>query len=172
MPVSASTQATIQQTLNNFWQEYALQHKPQGEKKDSDSDLKSESINPKTNEAEINSQVKATTHPELETKILYPGIPEGLVITPVSSKSIKLSWNPAIYAATYNVYRSTKHDQGYRKITNVKSTLFVDTGLNPGTAYFYKISSVKSTGVESYFANPVGTVTNAIDSTVSSIPSR
>lgn len=114
------------------------------------------------NSTSPNSAVE--TSPETENgTIRYPGIPKGLVATPASSSRIDLRWNSAQYASTYNVYRSTSLKGGYRKVTNVKETNYTDTGLAPGTVYYYKISSLKSTGVEGYFDNPVGTVTFDLD---------
>ncbi|WP_088189637.1 fibronectin type III domain-containing protein [Desulfosporosinus sp. FKA] len=154
-PLPNLEQQSIQSSLNNFWHEYTLQNNTKGDTKESASVPKSESITSSSRE------VKPTTDTTKKTKTLYPGIPEGLVTIPVSSTSIKLRWDPASYATTYNVYRSADRERGYRKIANVKTPEYVDTGLNPSTEYFYKISSLKSTGVESYFANSVGAETSA-----------
>ncbi|WP_088226105.1 fibronectin type III domain-containing protein [Desulfosporosinus sp. FKB] len=154
-PLPNSEQQAIQNSLDDFWHAYSLQNTTKGDEKDPAPVPKSESIN------SISSETNSTT--DTTTKLLYPGIPQGLVTVPLSNSSIKLSWDPAPYASTYNVYRSTNQERGYRKIANEKDPEYVDTGLNPSTEYFYKISSVKSSGVESYFANPVGAVTNASD---------
>ncbi|MBP1759669.1 MAG: fibronectin type protein, partial [Firmicutes bacterium] len=89
--------------------------------------------------------------------------PKGLMTVPVSNSRVDLSWKSARYASTYNVYRSSSLKADYIKIANVKGTKFTDSGLKPGTAYYYKISSLKDTGVEGYFDNPVGTVTFDLD---------
>lgn len=114
------------------------------------------------NYTSTNSNAETSIESEKD-KILYPGIPIGLVAIPSSSSRIDLSWNPAKYASTYNVYRSTSLKGEYRKVVNVKEPKYMDTELAPGTAYYYKISSLKSTGVEGYFDNPVGTVTFDLD---------
>lgn len=111
--------------------------------------------------SETNSSAAAldSTSAADKPEIRYPGIPKGITAVPVSNSRIELNWNPAMYAATYNVYRSSSQKGEYHKVANVHEPKYTDTGLVAGTAYYYKISSVKSTGVEGYFDNPVGTVT-------------
>lgn len=118
-----------------------------------------EKTNPEDPEPELKPSIDPAIADGQNLAIRYPDIPKGLVTVPVSSSRVNLSWKPARYASSYNVYRSLYMKYGYIKIANVKETNYTDSELKPGTAYFYKISSVKETGVEGYFDNPVGTVT-------------
>lgn len=146
---------------------FVFKYNPEAQVKYPDSsdqlDLEDQSTTEKTNPEDPEPDQKPSTDPAIaddqSPAIRYPDIPKGLVTVPISSSRVNLSWKPARYASTYNVYRSLNMKYGYVKIANVKDTHYTDPELRPGTAYYYKISSLKETGVEGYFDNPVGTVT-------------
>jgi fibronectin type 3 domain-containing protein len=62
----------------------------------------------------------------------------------VSDNSISLAWIAVSGANGYNVYRSDSEDGTYTKINSNTITIaeFTDTGLEPLTEYYYKISAI------------------------------
>jgi fibronectin type 3 domain-containing protein len=59
--------------------------------------------------------------------------------------SIDLTWNPNSDSdlAGYNVYRRTDNTQPVKLNTDlVKTPAFRDTGVQPGSRYFYSVSAV------------------------------
>ncbi|MGG1554524.1 fibronectin type III domain-containing protein [Paenibacillus ferrarius] len=61
-------------------------------------------------------------------------------------------------AGTYKIYRSTSPQSGYSVVASgLTSPTYTDTGLTPGTTYYYKVNAVKS-GVESVENSDVLTV--------------
>lgn len=77
---------------------------------------------------------------------------------------VALTWNPSATASTYNVYRSQTSGSGYQPIfVGLTTTSYTDgpSNLDTSTVYFYVISGVTSTNIESGFspeftASPVG----------------
>ena len=55
---------------------------------------------------------------------------------------------------SYNVYRSTRSGGPYSKIASVSTTSFSDTAVQAGTTYFYVVSAVNSSNVESPASSP------------------
>lgn len=82
-----------------------------------------------------------------------PAAPTGLAATTVSSSSIDLSWNANAEGdlAGYRIYRSATAGTGYLRIGSVdaSSTGYSDTGLMPGTTYYYVITAIDTSGNES-----------------------
>jgi fibronectin type 3 domain-containing protein len=54
----------------------------------------------------------------------------------------------------YNVYRSTTSGSGYTQVNSglITSTSFVDTAVTGGSTYYYVVTAVDSTGVESAYS--------------------
>ncbi len=73
--------------------------------------------------------------------------PPNLTALPGSSQ-VALSWQPVYGAVSYNVKRSTTSG-GETTVNNVSSTNYTDTGLVNGTPYFYEISAVNGSSIES-----------------------
>ncbi|WP_415867177.1 fibronectin type III domain-containing protein [Thalassobellus suaedae] len=86
--------------------------------------------------------------------------PNDLVGIAVSAKKISLSWSEVTNAEyTYNIKRSTTPGGTYETVASYITGLnYVDSGLNPETNYYYKISSV-NTGGESADSSPEAMVT-------------
>jgi hypothetical protein len=84
-----------------------------------------------------------------------PGAPDGLVATVLSSGSIGLDWldNGEGDLGGYNVYRGTQSGftagPSNRIASGVVVSQFTDTGLSPGTSYFYRVTAVDTSGNES-----------------------
>lgn len=75
----------------------------------------------------------------------------GTGVQPVSH-SVTLSWTASTSTVTgYNVYRSTVSGGPYSKLnsTPVAATTYADTTVQPSTTYYYVVTSVDSSGVES-----------------------
>lgn len=104
-----------------------------------------------------------TVHGEPATVVYTPGkdtipprIPTGLeaVATPstgTAKAAIDLSWEPVQDPdlASYNVYRSEESGQVWKKIGNAPSAAFHDDTIESSHTYFYRITSVDSSGNES-----------------------
>jgi len=69
---------------------------------------------------------------------------------------IDLVWAPVPGAVTYNIYRSTNKGGPYTKIKAGHVTTYctyADSRLTNGTTYYYRVTSVDATGVESLQSN-------------------
>ncbi|HDT13597.1 MAG TPA: M28 family peptidase, partial [Candidatus Aminicenantes bacterium] len=68
-----------------------------------------------------------------------------------SLKSIHLDWTAQADASGYNVYRATASHGGYVKIntTPVAGASFVDDNVGTGLTFFYAVTAVGPTGLES-----------------------
>jgi Chitobiase/beta-hexosaminidase C-terminal domain len=68
-----------------------------------------------------------------------------LTIAPIPVHSVALSWNAAVGAVGYNVYRATKKIN----LALVTATTFTDLSVTAGTNYCYTVTSVDATATES-----------------------
>ena len=71
---------------------------------------------------------------------------------PPNNHSVAISWRPSasLGVATYNVYRSTASGGPYTRVGwRVDHPSFTDTAVQPGTTYFYVVTSVTTANVES-----------------------
>jgi hypothetical protein len=66
-------------------------------------------------------------------------------------KSVRLDWTVQADAAGYNIYRTTTPHGGYIKIntTPVSGASFVDENVGTGLTFFYAVTAVGPTGLES-----------------------
>jgi len=80
--------------------------------------------------------------------------PTNLVVTPVSSNSIKLNWDQIDSNATSIVISRSVDGLVYTGIASISSssTSYTDTGLSPNTNYWYKIKTKRDLN-ESTFSN-------------------
>jgi len=81
-----------------------------------------------------------------------------LSATGAASHFTTLSWAPSTSAVIgYNVYRGTISGGPYTKLTpGVISTMsYSDSGLQSGQTYYYVVTAVNSTSVESVYSNQV-----------------
>jgi len=94
---------------------------------------------------------------------IVPTVPGGLTVTPGGRQAI-LFWNTAPGAMSYNVKRSTSSGTE-TTIATVSaaannwpaSNEYTDTGLTPGTTYYYKISATNTNGTSSDSAEVIAT---------------
>jgi hypothetical protein len=88
--------------------------------------------------------------------ISAPLAPDALSATPVASDAIALAWaDNATNEAGYHLYRSAD-GANYTLVGNLpaNATTYTDTGLNPGSQYYYSVAAWNSAG-ETYAALPV-----------------
>lgn len=82
----------------------------------------------------------------------YYGLKKGLGFNSVQSKSsttMELSWAAQTGITGYCIYRSLSSGDGFTKVATISSattTTWKDTGLKPGTTYYYKIRSYTKSG--------------------------
>jgi len=75
----------------------------------------------------------------------------------ISSTSIQINWDAVPEATGYQVYRSSD-GSNYTLINVCTINTYTDTGLNPSTTYYYKVSTLGSNG-ESELSNQVSAAT-------------
>ena len=88
----------------------------------------------------------------------YPATPVGLSATPVVYSSLfsaltafRLTWSAQAGASGFNVYRTTQSHLNYVKVNDapVAGTAFVDDDVNADQPYYYVVTAVGGTGLES-----------------------
>ena len=80
--------------------------------------------------------------------------PQGVPLPSPSPSKSTLSWAGATNAVSYNVYRSTVSGGPYSQIaTGLTSLSYTDTNLSAGLNYYYVITSINSSGVESKYSH-------------------
>jgi chitodextrinase len=87
-----------------------------------------------------------TLHYSLTTAPTLPAAPGNLSATGGNAQ-VSLSWSGSSGATSYNVLRSTTSGSGYAQIGTSAGTTFTNTGLSNGTAYYFVVRAVNSTGV-------------------------
>ena len=81
----------------------------------------------------------------------YYGLKKGLgfnSIQSASSTTMDLKWSMVVGVSGYCIYRSTTSGDGFVKVAQISSadtTTWKDTGLTPGTTYYYKIRTYNKT---------------------------
>ena len=77
--------------------------------------------------------------------VTLPTPPANLAAT-LASTNVALSWSLSSGATSYNLKRSTTNGGPYSTIVNTATTSYTNTGLAPGTTFFYVVSAVNSVG--------------------------
>lgn len=80
----------------------------------------------------------------------YITAPESLKAVVKSTKIVRLSWKKVSGAKTYNIYRSTKKNSGYKKIASTSKNAYNDRSVKSGTTYYYKITAVRGKAESGY----------------------
>lgn len=68
--------------------------------------------------------------------------------------TIVVNWDSINNASNYKVYRSKTIDGAYNVVGTTSNTKFVDNVGSPNIKYYYKVSSVDSTNIESKLSQP------------------
>jgi fibronectin type 3 domain-containing protein len=93
---------------------------------------------------EFQIRTRALTATEVTDLASPPSAPANLTAT-AGVSSATLMWNPIGATTGYNLKRSAVDGGPYTTIaTGVTSTSFPDTGLTPGTVYYYVVSALKT----------------------------
>ncbi len=81
-----------------------------------------------------------------------PAAPVSCVADSASYSSIKISWGAVSGASGYEVYRAIYYSSGtYTWIATTTATSYTNTGLNTGSAYYYKVRAYRTVnGVKVY----------------------
>ncbi len=74
----------------------------------------------------------------VKIKCVLPAV-SGLKVKQKTYNSIYLKWNRVKGATGYIIYRSTRENNGYKKIATTKSKAYTDKKLITGKKYYYKI---------------------------------
>lgn len=91
------------------------------------------------------------------TVTIFPQPPGGLIGSPQGQGIITLTWtaSPSADVVGYRIRRGLSSGN-YNTVINVgNTTQYEDTGLTSGTTYFYVVSAVSASGVESAVTNEV-----------------
>ncbi|MFH0932842.1 MAG: fibronectin type III domain-containing protein [Nitrospirota bacterium] len=96
--------------------------------------------------------------------VIPPDPPKGLWATTLGNgRIVTLQWssNAESDIAGYNVYRSLTSGTGYERLTKslIKKLYYRDTGLKKGKTYYYVVTAVNTSGMESGYSNEVAVTT-------------
>jgi titin len=87
-----------------------------------------------------------------------PAYPTGVSATATSSTAISISWTVVGGVTSYKVFRSATLGGTYAQVGTSTTSPYVDAGLTPNTAYYYKVKAAISAG-ESGFSSEVTATT-------------
>jgi len=80
------------------------------------------------------------------------GIPMVSAVS-TGNNSVKITWTAVTGAAGYEVWRSTSASGTYAKIGTVEDTVYTESGLETGTAYYYKVKAYCTTNTVTTYGN-------------------
>ncbi len=93
-----------------------------------------------------------------------PSPPEDLRATVRSYDEINLTWIDQQRSDGYNIYRSEELHDNYEKVDTTSNRHYLDTGLEPSTTYYYRVTKIQKNKESDYSrevhatTEPVGTV--------------
>jgi poly(3-hydroxybutyrate) depolymerase len=92
------------------------------------------------------------------------GQPQNIQVSDTTSTSLALTWQPNSAATGFNIRRSSSSNGTYTIINSglVTGASFADQNLSPNTTYYYKISAVDGSNVESAQTGPVSGTTASV----------
>jgi autotransporter-associated beta strand protein len=106
------------------------------------------------------------------------GVPAGLSASATGSQSTSVSWNAVTGATGYTLDRSTSSGGGYAPVYSGAILQYADSGLQPGTTYYYEVRSSTGTGSSTFSASvsvitlpatPTGLIASATGSQSTSV---
>lgn len=103
----------------------------------------------------VNASGASSSSSEVTSTTLL-GAPTGLSATGVSASAINVAWASVVGASTYTVERATVSGGPYTTIGSASVTSFQDSGLSPGTIYYYIVQAVNSSGSSAFSAEVSG----------------
>jgi hypothetical protein len=116
----------------------------------------SNATSPQVNQVGVSGGGSATANGSDSTTIAP--LPTGLVAA-AGNTQVSLTWNTSAGASSYNVYSSTTNGGPYAEITSVTSPTYTNTGLTNGTAYYFVVTAVDSSGQSGYSGQASATPT-------------
>ncbi|MDQ7093885.1 cell wall-binding repeat-containing protein [Desulfosporosinus sp. PR] len=93
--------------------------------------------------------VSTVIFPKNSLALTTPAAPTNLTATAVSSSQVYLTWDPVGSTTGYYIYRSTSAAGNYSIVASPATNSYTDSGLSPGTAYYYKVKAANILGVGS-----------------------
>ena len=91
-------------------------------------------------EAKLNSVLAGPTEP---IRILM-GTPQGLKVSNVSPRELRLDWKAVKGAEGYRIYRSSGEGAAYEQVGTTTALTYRNKNLTPGTTYSYRIRAYKT----------------------------
>jgi RHS repeat-associated protein len=107
------------------------------------------------------SQAQATT-------LAFP--PTNVAATALSQTQINVTWTGAFGATSYVLFRGTQSGGPYAQVATPTGSTYQDTGLSPGTTYFYVLESMDAGGVSGNSSQAQATTPPAAPATLSATP--
>jgi chitodextrinase len=108
----------------------------------------------------FSTPVSATTQ---ATGVTAPSTPTGVVASPLSSSSIRVSWTASAGATSYAVQRApdaSGSPGSWGASTNVTAGPYTDSGLTASTTYWYRVAASNTAGASS-FTTPASATTQS-----------
>jgi len=118
--------------------------------------------------------IKEEKKVEKKVKIKPPASPTNLVLTVESAEEIRLNWQDnADNETEYRIYRKQKEETTYTLVKTLPpdSQSFLDTTLQPGTTYIYRVVACNKMGFSEYSAQAVATTKPQLSSLPPKSPS-
>jgi hypothetical protein len=84
-----------------------------------------------------------------------PNGPAGLSSSDITPESITLQWDSVAAASAYQLYRARTAAGPFVSIYRGSNASFVDSALTSATDYYYKVSSIDASGIESASSSAV-----------------
>lgn len=78
-----------------------------------------------------------------------PSAPNALSVDNITHDSVTLNWHSVAGAVAYQLYRARSEAGPFVAIHQGTNTSFIDAGLTSATDYYYKVSAIDGSGVES-----------------------
>lgn len=119
------------------------------------------------NNSSQSGSVTTSTYSSSSADTSAPSIPTGLVVSPVSSSQINLSWNASsdnVGVTQYVIYRNGT------QIATISGTSYSDTGLSASTGYYYTVAALDAAGNNSGQSGSVSGTTYSSSSSDTSVP--
>lgn len=110
--------------------------------------------------------------------MIKPSVPTSLTVSSNSYNSVKASWKGTNGISGYEIWRAVSSTGTYSKIKTTSSSSYINTSLNTGATYYYKVRAYKmgTTTVYSSFspvvsAKPIPAIPSSIKAASSSYSS-
>lgn len=89
------------------------------------------------------------------TKVSCKAVPEQVkkVNTTKRGKKIRISWNSVHYCSGYEIYMSTKKDNGYKRKGTTKDVAYMMGNLKKRKIYYFKVRSYKKVKGRKYYGS-------------------